>query len=167
MKKFWWFEQAFTFIFWVCSTRNRLLPVVMVEILCRLLVQHFWDQDLLASFKKVQWKKSDSVFVRKCYVMCLQKSFVEPMYHTREESQYLFSCLPFSSVNSSFFFLSRGTFHFYNHKTKVSRRVRIKLLLFRMQFFDLIQLDVVPIDIWKPLYPLGQCPDDQRRACFL
>ena len=74
MKKFWWFEQAFTLVFRVCSTRNRLLPVVMVEILCRLLVQHFWDQDLLASFKKVQWKKSDAVFVRKCYVMCFQNS---------------------------------------------------------------------------------------------
>ena len=73
-----------------------------------------------------------------------------------------------SSVNSSFFFLSRETsFHFSNHKTKVSRRVRIKLLLFRMQLFDLIQLDVVPIDIWKQLYPLGQCPRDLRRACFL
>ena len=33
-----------------------------------------------------------------------------------------------------------------NHKTKVSQRVRINLLLFQMQFFDLIQLDVVPID---------------------
>ena len=77
MKKFWWFEQAFTaftFIFCVCSTRIRLLPVVMVEILCRLLVQHVWDQELLASFEKVQWKKSDAVLVRKCYVMCFQNS---------------------------------------------------------------------------------------------
>ena len=83
-----------------------------------------------------------------CKRPSIQKSFVEHVYRTRKESQYLFSCLPFSGVNSSISFLSRRTFfHFSNHKTEVSQRVRINLLLFQLQFFDLIQLDVVPIDI--------------------
>ena len=65
----------------------------------------------------------------------IQKSFGEPMYRTRKESQYLFSCLPFPGVNSSISFLSRRTFFIF----LITKR--------KCHVFDLIQLDVVPIDI--------------------
>ena len=42
-----------------------------VDIVSRFFVQHFWDQDLLASFNEVQWMKSDAVFVRNCYAVFL------------------------------------------------------------------------------------------------
>ena len=55
--------------FYFCSSGKTLLLLVKVDIVSRLLVQHFWDQDLLASFNKIHWMKSDAVFVRKCYVV--------------------------------------------------------------------------------------------------
>ena len=94
-----------------------------------------------------------------------QTFFVLPMYRTWKESQNMFPCLLFSSVISLVSFLSRRTY-FPNHKTKVSESVWINLLLFQTQFFDLIQLDALPVAIWKPIYSLGQCPGNLRRARF-
>ena len=69
MKEFWQFNWAFDCFFYFCSTGKTLLLLVKVDIVSRFLVQHFWDQYLLASFNKIHRMKSDAVFVKKCYVV--------------------------------------------------------------------------------------------------
>ena len=69
MKKFCWFEGAFTFIFCFCSARNRFLPVVTAKSFVDSSFNIF-ETKTFSRLSKNHCKTFEAVFVRGCYVLC-------------------------------------------------------------------------------------------------